>query len=73
MAQEPNVDSLRAAHMALQADLVKAWESTVDDNGTFFFVFGDPAETPCTLPLPLAPFLLRHGSHCQVLGISSNE
>jgi len=58
MAQEPNVDRLRAAYLKLQADLVKQWEHTLDENGTFSFVFGDPSETPCTFSsYSILPFL----------------
>ena len=62
MAQETNVDKLRAAHMKMQAELIKEWEETLDENGTFAFVFGDPSQTPCTFFFAIKLFLLPIGS-----------
>jgi hypothetical protein len=48
MADIPNVDALRSAHLKLKDVITSEWDDCFDENGTFVFVFGNPTQTPCT-------------------------
>ena len=48
MSSIPDVDALREEFRKKKEALAKKWEGSVDENGTFVAVFGDPAATPCT-------------------------
>ena len=48
MAELPDVDALRADWQKKKDALTKKWAKTMDEEGTFVFVFGDPKSTPCT-------------------------
>lgn len=41
-------ERLRIAKEKAKQELVSEWQSAVDENGTFFHVFGDPEQTGCT-------------------------
>jgi hypothetical protein len=47
MAELPDINALRNKYVKLKDELIKEWESAVDENGTFFFVFGNPKTNPC--------------------------
>lgn len=47
-ALKKETERLRLAKEKAKQALIQEWESSVDENGTFSHVFGDPEKTGCT-------------------------